>query len=591
VTAAPQQQTIDSFAWLGLLSERRFHELTGQMIGLINWYGERTQRSLDAAGQQQLNDLLNLFFFITVFPTFAVPDELAPAFIQLNRTLSNLTAMSCFRNTDRYLEVLKLQPNNLVRMLALYSARNSLRLDMGVPFQVNAYLASLWYVQVAQGFHGGLASETVNRNLAEYFAAAPENLVAVPGVQDIYFGSSYTAPPADAHAKRRVNEAIARQASRIVVGSFPNPKKVAVFTAHWQAAHSVHRTFQEFARALKPHYHLTLFHLGNAPAPETSLFDEACGLPSANGIPDPSSVLRNDFQAAWFPDVGMSDESIFLANLRLAPIQIATLGHSVSTHGAKIDYFISGAAVESPGAEEHYSERLVLLPGMGCTHRMPQVARGGAGEPTGETVVINCPWAAQKINHRFLQTIGALLKRCRRPVRLQIFESGAALYRNDFLPFQDALAAMLPAGSFEVVVNLPYEQYMARLRQGHLALDAFHFGGCNTVSDALYLGVPMVCREGGRWYNRIGPHMLRQAGVAELAAQSEAEYLAVAERLIHEDAWRGALRERLQKAPLRETIYATAEAGHFRRAVDMLIAGHATFQRDGSRQPIVMPPV
>ena len=42
----------------------------------------------------------------------------------------------------------------------------------------------------------------------------------------------------------------------------------------------------------------------------------------------------------------MSLHSIALANMRIAPIQITSPGHSVSTWGADIDYFISGADVE-----------------------------------------------------------------------------------------------------------------------------------------------------------------------------------------------------------------------------------------------------
>ncbi len=194
MTNAPQQQTIDTSTWLRLLHENRFADLCRQMIAVIQLHGDRTQASLDAAARQKLNDLLNLFFFIVAFPSFQVPDDLAAPFIQINRTLSNLAAMSGFKNTDPYLESIKLQPNNLVRMLALYSARNTIRLDMQIPFQVNPYLASLWYVQVAQAFQAGLASETVFRNLQEHFAAAPEKLLPVSGMREIFFGAASINP-------------------------------------------------------------------------------------------------------------------------------------------------------------------------------------------------------------------------------------------------------------------------------------------------------------------------------------------------------------------------------------------------------------
>lgn len=44
--------------------------------------------------------------------------------------------------------------------------------------------------------------------------------------------------------------------------------------------------------------------------------------------------------------VGMHPYVILLANMRLAPVQVASYGHSSSSHGALVDYFIGGAEVE-----------------------------------------------------------------------------------------------------------------------------------------------------------------------------------------------------------------------------------------------------
>ena len=42
---------------------------------------------------------------------------------------------------------------------------------------------------------------------------------------------------------------------------------------------------------------------------------------------------------------------------------------------------------------------------------------------------------------------------------------------------------------------------------GDLCLDSYHFGGCNTIADGLYLRKPTVTWEGDKWYNRIGAQM------------------------------------------------------------------------------------
>src|SRR5205807_2121057 len=129
-----------------------------------------------------------------------------------------------------------------------------------------------------------------------------------------------------------------------------------------------------------------------------------------NGLPDITPLLDNEFMVAYYPDVGLTPRSVWLANLRVAPIQVASLGHSVSTFGSKIDSIISGSEVEpaeDPG--QNYSERLVLLPGCGAVHNRPNFTPSGRRKACSE-VLINGPWNAQKVNHRFCQTLQTLLR-------------------------------------------------------------------------------------------------------------------------------------------------------------------------------------
>jgi predicted O-linked N-acetylglucosamine transferase (SPINDLY family) len=95
-----------------------------------------------------------------------------------------------------------------------------------------------------------------------------------------------------------------------------------------------------------------------------------------------------------------------------------------------------------------------------------------------------------------------------------------------------------------------------------------------------------VAYEGTRWYSRVGPHMLRSVGLGELVAENESQYVELAVRLIHDDAYRLACQQRLQQADLDATIFDTSDAQAFRRAVDFLIANHERLQRDPDRSPI-----
>ena len=57
-------------------------------------------------------------------------------------------------------------------------------------------------------------------------------------------------------------------------------------------------------------------------------------------------VTAHRFDAIFYPEVGMHAVSILMAALRLATVQVTSYGHSASTHGAEIDYFIGGSEVE-----------------------------------------------------------------------------------------------------------------------------------------------------------------------------------------------------------------------------------------------------
>jgi protein O-GlcNAc transferase len=64
----------------------------------------------------------------------------------------------------------------------------------------------------------------------------------------------------------------------------------------------------------------------------------------------------------------MEPAACALAALRLAPVQVASWGHPVTTGMPNIDIYLSGELIEGPQAERHYREKLVRLPGTGvCT--------------------------------------------------------------------------------------------------------------------------------------------------------------------------------------------------------------------------------
>ena len=350
--------------------------------------------------------------FLTLFtqPDFLVPEKCVISFIAQNPLLANLTAMSPFRNTDAFLELILHQPSNFVKILTLYSARNTVRIDRRALFAANPELASLWYNLFCETYKTGLVRGDVVRNLTEHLSYHDERMMLGSGLSVPYFSCTYVdGTTLDREVKPFLNQvvraAIARQPAslRQAAASLPaSRRRIAVISDYWYPQHSVYRNYAAFVKELKGAYHLTLFHTLTAREElDGDMFDEVHRLEIEGGLLHLDRFLTSDFQLAYFPDVGMTLPSIILANYRVAPIQICSPGHSVSTWGADIDYFISGADVEvKESPERNYSERLVLLPGMGAIHNRPNYEPAGDSTQTGELaprrsqgaeVVINCP--------------------------------------------------------------------------------------------------------------------------------------------------------------------------------------------------------
>lgn len=180
-----------------------------------------------------------------------------------------------------------------------------------------------------------------------------------------YFGSTYIDHQNDESVKRRINSIV--QGVVIANKSFhfnqsEGARSIVVATAMWRQSQSVYRSQQHFLEELAKKYRLILVNLGdNVSNIDVSLFSDVRHY-LVSKVDDFSAFDVGDCSAVYFPDVGMSMESIILASMRISDVQIANYGYPVSTYGAKIDYWIGGKETEIPSlSNRHYSEKLILI--------------------------------------------------------------------------------------------------------------------------------------------------------------------------------------------------------------------------------------
>ncbi|HZR67563.1 MAG TPA: tetratricopeptide repeat protein, partial [Burkholderiales bacterium] len=80
------------------------------------------------------------------------------------------------------------------------------------------------------------------------------------------------------------------------------------------------------------------------------------------------AILAEQLDVLIYPEIGMDPVTMKLASTRLAPVQMTTWGHPLTSGLPTLDYFLSADEMEPASAQDHYTERLVRLPGLGCSY-------------------------------------------------------------------------------------------------------------------------------------------------------------------------------------------------------------------------------
>ncbi len=576
-----------------LYLHQQFDKLSEKFIQVLEHFEINTYVYLASDAQYFINIFVKNFLYFFTQPDYILSDSYAIRFIQLNPTISNLVAMSSFKTTDAYLEILKNQTHNFVKLLALYSARNTVKIDRPLLFEAHPYFACLWYSHFCELYRSSLVNKEAYQNLREHIIYKDDKLTDFYNISEIYFGATYIDGYFDRGIKKIINQSIQNSSfgTAAPIKNKPNPKKIAVVTCVWFPGHSVYRTLSEFVKSLLPDYELTLVHLGGIRNNlETSYFRDIKYIDIENQSLNIEPIRENDYMVVYYPDVGMNPHSIFLANLRIAPIQICGTGHPVSTFGSEIDYFISGSDVElKQGAEENYSERLVLLPGCGAIHNPPTYQIRNIKKTRSE-FIINCSWFSHKVNYPMLCLLKEIINQSQKSILFRFFVGGieSLVQKNGFIPFALDLESILGKEHFEIIPGKPYDEYMGLMEEGDICIESYHFGGSNIVADSLYLRKPLITFEGNRWYNRIGSQMLRSLGLAELIAKTAEDYTHLTLKLIHDDKYRLKIQDRLTQADLNQTIFNSDRKNSFKKAIDFLIKNHETLRRQPSNKPIII---
>jgi protein O-GlcNAc transferase len=221
-----------------------------------------------------------------------------------------------------------------------------------------------------------------------------------------------------------------------------------------------------------------------------------------------------------------------ILSYRPAPIQVNYLGYPGTMGADFIDYIIADGFVIPSDAERFYAEKIVYLPDTVQPNDSKRFIPAGVptrseiGLPDGS--VVFCTFNnSYKINSQMFDIWMRLLQDIEGSV-LWLIENNPYVGHN---LRREAAARGIDAGRLVFTPRLPYADYLARCRLADIFLDTLPYNGSTTVSDALWMGLPVVSCTGTAAVSRVSGSLLHAIGIPELVTSSLDEYEALALKL------------------------------------------------------------
>jgi predicted O-linked N-acetylglucosamine transferase (SPINDLY family)/predicted SAM-dependent methyltransferase len=387
-------------------------------------------------------------------------------------------------------------------------------------------------------------------------------------------------------------------------------KPAGVFHEHlrWSEQHAA-----PMARFIEPHPHdprpdrilrigyvspdfrrhsVAFFLEGILAAHNRTAFEVVCFSDVQN--PDSVTDRLKALSDKWIPIHGLSDESVdqrirqeeidllvdlagHTGNNRLlvfarkpSPVQLTYLGYPNTTGLSTMDYRITDPYADPvDGSESFFSEELLRLPHTFLCYRPPQNSPevGRLPGPTKGPITFGSFNNLSKLTPQVISLWSRILKGL--PHARLILKSRAL---SDTVTSQRLIKRFtrhgVHADQIQAIGFLPsFEEHLQRYHDIDIGLDPFPYNGTTTTCEALWMGVPVITMAGDRHASRVGLSLLSNAGLGDLVARSEDEYLQKAINLAGDtdrlSRLRADLRSRVSRSPL-------MDENQFARALESL---------------------
>ncbi len=217
---------------------------------------------------------------------------------------------------------------------------------------------------------------------------------------------------------------------------------------------------------------------------------------------------------------------------RAAPVQLTFLGYPGSTGVPSMDWILADPVVAPKGSDALYSERVYRLPNsVFCfapevDYPYPNYTQVHAERTLTFGSFNNVP----KITQHTVALWARVLKEV--PDSQLLLKAPSFKDVGAIRAFKSRFAAQGIAEDrliFRGPVGL--SDMMAEYADVDIALDPVPYNGGTTTLQAMWMGVPVVVKEGGNFVSRMGASFMTAAGLSNWVASDDDDYVAIAKRM------------------------------------------------------------
>ena len=206
-----------------------------------------------------------------------------------------------------------------------------------------------------------------------------------------------------------------------------------------------------------------------------------------------NTILSQNLDLVFYPDIGMSTQLFYLTFLRLAKYQITSWGHPETTGNPNIDYFLSSKLLEIDfdNAKDHYTEQLILMDHLPMYYFKPKIKKINDEELVSKNIY-SCPQTLFKFHPDFDEVIYKILKNDKNAKIFLIKGKEISFTKKTFERLKKKVGIDMDKITF--LDPMTTEEYINHCGRASVLLDPFYFGAGNSFHESMFYGTPTISK-------------------------------------------------------------------------------------------------